>query len=78
MLIRLTSILSGNQHEMDLDISEDQYKEFFLVPRNKRRMIQEIFPNLSLTEREFLMTGMSREEQDIVFEMEEEYADDEL
>ena len=58
MLIEKRSEFTGKLNTMDLDITEDQLAEYL----SGRGLIQSIFPNLSPTEREFLMTGASPEE----------------
>lgn len=58
MIIRKKSITSGKIHEMDLDITENQLKNY-----NAGMLVQNAFPNLTPTEREFLITGMSEKEQ---------------
>ncbi len=50
------SPLTGNVNKMYLDISHEQIAEWN-APAEKRRLIQDIFPNLNDDEREFIMTG---------------------
>lgn len=49
------SPLTGNKNAMDLDISVDQIARF--LDPGRTELVQDIFPNLSAEEREFLMTG---------------------
>jgi len=58
MLIEKRSDFTGKLNTMDLDITEEQLAEYL----SSRGLIQSIFPDLSPTEREFLMTGVSPEE----------------
>ena len=55
--IERISPLTGNWNKMYVDISQEQIKEWN-SPR-RERLIQDIFPNLSEDEREFIMTGYS-------------------
>ncbi len=54
--VERTSPLTGNVNKMYLDITQEQIAEWN-APANERRLIQDIFPNLSVDEREFIMTG---------------------
>ena len=60
MLVKRKSILSGKLNEMELDITQDQLDRFM----EGKELIQNIFPNLNGTEREFLISGMTGEEWD--------------
>ena len=64
MLITRTSPLTGKANVMDLDVTWDQMNEF---ASEKRRLVQQIFPNLSQSEREFLKTGYTQEDWDTMF-----------
>ena len=54
--VKRVSPLSGQTNSMYLDISAEQIEEWNKPP-SQRRYIQEIFPNLTQDEREFIMTG---------------------
>tara|TARA_Y100000361_G_C11007130_1_gene262436 strand:- start:293 stop:511 length:219 start_codon:yes stop_codon:yes gene_type:complete len=54
--VERTSPLTGNVNKMYLDITQEQIAEWN-APAKERRLIQDIFPNLSVDEREFIMTG---------------------
>lgn len=56
MKITRRSPFTGLYNEMDLDVTQEQMNRFDL-PRDRREPIQDIFPNLTPAEREFLMTG---------------------
>jgi len=60
MLVKRKSILSGKLNEMELDITQDQLDRFM----EGKELVQNIFPNLNGTEREFLISGMTGEEWD--------------
>jgi len=61
MLITRTSILSGKSRTYDLPVVEEQLAEMEL-PSQMRRNVQEIFPQLSPDEREFIKTGITPDE----------------
>ena len=64
MLVKRRSIFSGKISEMDLPVTEEQLAEF---KSNGPRMIQDIFPNLTNSQREFIKTGVTQEEWDATF-----------
>jgi len=59
MLITKTSMLSGNTSSMDIDVSQDQIDLW-----QGGSLIQNVMPDLSADEREFIMTGVTPEEWD--------------
>lgn len=63
MRVMKRSMFSGKIHEMDLPITLDQLDRW-----NSGELIQNVFTNLSDDEREFLMTGITPEEWDEVFD----------
>lgn len=69
MLIQMLSVLSGNTHTRELDVTPEQIAEFRGDTRG--RLIQQIFPALSADDREFLRTGITPEEWDAEFGSEE-------
>lgn len=66
MKITRRSPLTGILNEMDLDVTQDQINRFD-VPKHLREPIQDIFPNLSPSEREFLLTGYTDEDWKQIF-----------
>ena len=66
MLVTRVSQLTGVEHTLDLPVTQDQMDEFN-APRHQRRYVQDIFPNLSASQREFLLTGMTDDEWDVMF-----------
>ena len=56
VLVKRVSPLTGLENEMMLDITSEQVEEWNR-PAGERRLIQEIFYNLSEDEREFIQTG---------------------
>lgn len=68
MIVMRISPLTGEVHEMDLDITPaqlDLYDDFGVL-------LQDAFPNLSPAEREFIKTGITPEEWDEYFGIDEE------
>lgn len=59
MLIHLRSAFSGQINSMNLNVTEDQ----LILWKVKNYLIQDAMPNLNEVEREFLITGMTEEEQ---------------
>ena len=61
MNVTKRSQLTGVEHTMNIDITESE-----LIRIENRResgeLIQNIVPNLSMSDREFLMTGVTNEE----------------
>lgn len=66
MLITNISQLSGKEHTMELDITEDQLERFY-NRRENGEYVQTIFPNLSKEEREFILTGITPTEWTAMF-----------
>ena len=54
------SMLTGKVNVMTLDTTQEKLNIFF--NQTDRPLIQEIFPNLSTDEREFIQTGATPEE----------------
>tara|TARA_R100000935_G_scaffold24435_1_gene43960 strand:- start:338 stop:556 length:219 start_codon:yes stop_codon:yes gene_type:complete len=62
MLVGRKSMITGIKSEMDLDVSEKQITLWM-----EGAIIQNVMPHLTSGEREFLMTGMSLDEQAGIF-----------
>jgi|TARA_R110002050_G_scaffold197814_1_gene332633 hypothetical protein len=62
MLVGKKSQLSGKSHEMEIDVSEKQITLWM-----EGALIQDVMPDLSPDEREFLMTGITPAEWDEAF-----------
>ena len=58
MIIMRISMLTGEVHEMDLDITPAQLESYELFGV----LLQDAFPNLSPAEREFIKSGITPEE----------------
>ena len=63
MLIQKTSTWSGILNQMEIPMTQDQFDRL----EKREEFIQNIFPKLTATQREFLITGMNEKEQDEVF-----------
>lgn len=64
--VKRISPLTGEENEMVLDITQEQVKEWN-KPNHQRRMIQDIFPNLTDVEREFIMTGYTASDWKVIY-----------
>ena len=62
MLIKRISMLSNIEHEMEIDVKEEQIKQW-----QEGMLIQDAMPQLTADEREFIMTGITSEEWDNLF-----------
>lgn len=63
MKVLRKSQYSGLVHSMELDITEEQLRQF----ENGEGLIQDIFPNLGPDEREFLKSGITNAEWEELF-----------
>ena len=63
MLITRISLLTGAEHTREVPLTDHQAEDLEL----KRGLIQEICPDLSPEDREFLMTGITQDEWENVF-----------
>lgn len=60
MIIEKTSILTGRKNTMEIDISENRYH---LWKRSQGKiLVQEAFPDLSIADHDFLISGITPEE----------------
>lgn len=62
MLIKRRSMLSGIEREMDLNVTEEQIRLW-----QSGTLIQVAMPQLSMDEREFIKTGITKEEWKATF-----------
>lgn len=67
MLITRTSMATGVTRTLDLPVTQAQLAAF----ESNQGLIQDIFPQLSDSDREFILSGMTDEEWDEIYE---EYA----
>jgi hypothetical protein len=57
MLIRRTSMITGKEHTMELDITPRQLERWW-----SGELIQSVMPHLTDAEREFVLTGITPDE----------------
>jgi hypothetical protein len=63
MIVQRRSIITGKVNTMNIDCTEEQ------LNRHKMgELVQDVFPNLSVEEREFLISGVTPEEWNDAFE----------
>jgi len=70
MIVTRKNIFTGQSRSLDLDVTQEQLNRW-----QGGEKIQNVFPHLSVDEREFLMTGIIGEEWN---ELTEELARDEF
>jgi hypothetical protein len=63
MYISKRSMLTGDEHTMDLNVTPRQIKAW-----QEGTLIQNAMPNLTAVEREFIMTGITKDEWDNLME----------
>jgi hypothetical protein len=66
MKVTKVSQLSGKEHTIDINITLNELTEIENRFHTKK-LIQNIVPNLTMNEREFLMTGITEEEWNNTF-----------
>jgi hypothetical protein len=59
MLVKRSSILTGVEREIELDITEERLTAYC---KGQLGLIQTAFPHLTDNEREFIMTGITQDE----------------
>jgi len=63
MKITMKSILTGVERTKDMpEVTEERYREWRPGDGNPGKPIQDVFPDLSADDREFLMTGITPDE----------------
>tara|TARA_R100000008_G_C3518343_1_gene132610 strand:- start:312 stop:509 length:198 start_codon:yes stop_codon:yes gene_type:complete len=63
MLVTMTSILSGKTTTRDIDVEPEQVKAW-----QNGMLIQDAMPELSAPDREFIMSGITQEEWNGIFQ----------
>ena len=63
MYISKHSMLTGDEHTMDLNVTPRQIKAW-----QEGTLIQNAMPNLTSVQREFIMTGITKDEWDNLME----------
>ena len=67
MLVERISVISGQVNTMALPITVDQLENYYL----EGMLLQDAFPNLSASQREFIKTGITAKEWDNLYGEEE-------
>ena len=67
MIFQRISPFTGKLNQMDLPVTEDQVNKY-----NNGALIQDAFPNLTASQREFIMTGMTDDDWDNMFPPDDE------
>jgi hypothetical protein len=62
MLITKTSVITGKENTMNLPITQEQLQQWQLGG-----LVQDVFPNLDVNQREFLISGSTPEEWEETF-----------
>ena len=66
MLVTVQNMFNGELNQMDLPVTVEQ-----LETHQRGGLVQNIFPNLTTEQREFLITGLTPEKWDAIFGEEE-------
>lgn len=69
MIVERQSIVSGKVNKMDIDITPEQLFDFL---HGRSGLAQHAFPDLSLDEREFIISGIHPTEWEQLFGNEDE------
>jgi hypothetical protein len=69
MIVERKSIVTGKVYEMDINITQQQLFDFM---NGRSGLAQEAFPDLSVDEREFIISGIHPIEWNELFGNEEE------
>lgn len=68
MLITRKSMLSGIERTIEIPVTKEQIDKW-----ENGALAQEAFPNITPTEREFIMTGVTDDEWDNAFQDEDDF-----
>lgn len=58
MIIKKISTLTGKEHQVDLPVTKEQLDRYY----GGGVLIQDVFPHLSMEEREFIKSGITPKE----------------
>lgn len=67
MEITRKSMLSGKVHTLSINVKPEQIRKW-----QEGELIQDAMPNITPSEREFIMTGITKEEWDLLFKKADE------
>ena len=70
MLVTRRSVISGKEHTREIDVDPAKLDAWYRGQDD--RCVQQVFPNLSASDREFLMSGATDEEWGRLFPPDEE------
>ena len=56
------SMLTGEEHTMNLPLTEEEFSSLFHLWKHKGELIQDVFPMLSEEERNFVTMGITENE----------------
>ena len=70
MLITRQSPFSGKMNSIEINVSQEQLERW----ERGEGLIQRLMPNISADEREFIMTGTTKEDWEAMFPPEEDSA----
>lgn len=62
IVVTKKSILTGKENSMSLPLTEREYEQGMFDRDVRGKLIQDVFPQLSPSEREFLINGVTPEE----------------
>jgi hypothetical protein len=62
MIIKRTSPVSGKRNQLDINVTREQ-----IIAWEKGMLIQEAMPDITLDEREFIMSGITQDEWNKMF-----------
>lgn len=65
MLITRTSDLTGITRSLEIDVTQEQLDAYY----NNGMLLQDAFPFMSADEREFIKTGITQDEWDAYFKV---------
>ena len=74
MNVTRVSMMSGIEHTLDLPVTTEQLERY----AQGGVLLQDVFPTLTPDEREFIKTGITPQEWDEMFAIEEEGEDEEV
>jgi len=63
MLIKRTSMFTGIERTLDIDVTEEQLADYY----ENNKLLQVAFPNSSPSDREFIKTGVTDAEWEETF-----------
>ena len=64
MIITRQSMISGEVRSREIDVTQEQLNDYY----SRGKLLQDAFPHLSASDREFIHTGITDEEWDTLKE----------